>query len=149
MEWKWSSLYVFCFSDIICCNEVMCFFRKWLAGKVKGDLICDYKRPWLFHGMEDNTWKTQNSYAHPHCSVWSPQTVYHWIELDKLYVLVPFLLESLLLPRIGSELWVLHKRGWNLPITITLTLTFTFLQYGYRHVRLVGLYPVVYSLWRS
>ena len=44
-------------SAFICCNVGMCFFLKWFVGKVKGDLICDYKRPWLFHGTEENTWK--------------------------------------------------------------------------------------------
>jgi len=33
---------------------------------------------------EWNTWKTQNSYASPHCSVWSLQTV----TIDKPYRLV-------------------------------------------------------------
>jgi len=59
---------------------------------------------WLFHGMKQNTWKTQNSYASPHwLSVWSPQTAYRWIKLIEPYMLVPLLLESLLLQK--NWLW--------------------------------------------
>jgi len=35
------------------------------------------------NGMEQ--WKTEQ--------LWSPQTVYHWIQLDKPYMLVPILQE--------------------------------------------------------
>ena len=52
-------------------------------------------RPCLFYGREH--WQTLNSYF----GVWAPQTVYLWIELDELYMLVV----PLLLERIGSEFY--------------------------------------------
>jgi len=39
-------------------------------------------------------WKTGNSYASPDYSVYSPQTVYHWIELGQTYMLVSIVQES-------------------------------------------------------
>ena len=46
-----------------------------------------------------------NSHVSSH---WSPQTVYYKIELNKPYMLVPLLLGSLLLERIGSECYKSH-----------------------------------------
>jgi len=47
-------------------------------------------------------------------------------------------------------LWVLwNYMGGSSPTAVTLTQKLTFMQYGYQHVGLNELCPVIYSLWRS